>query len=142
MASEYAYTLYDELGRVSESGVKTENTNDMLFDELLGTDLNGNFLPDRLDYDRFEQWISGDGHRKEVVKTTYTTAFSDPTKFTSTQENLRNRVSAIRYFDSDYTDATPENTTIIPPSTATTYTVMLKPCGSIIPQRTFRDIKV
>jgi RHS repeat-associated protein len=109
MASEYAYTLYDELGRVSESGVKTENTNDMLFDELLGTDLNGNFLPDRLDYDRFEQWISGDGHRKEVVKTTYTTAFSDPTKFTSTQENLRNRVSAIRYFDSDYTDATPEN---------------------------------
>jgi photosystem II stability/assembly factor-like uncharacterized protein len=93
----YSYTRYDHLGRILESGEKTENSaTAMKFYEIAGSEIFGYFNMRTMDYEKFETWISGNGARKEVTYTIYDEPTSTPP---GNQDNLRNRVASILYFD-------------------------------------------
>jgi RHS repeat-associated protein len=93
----YSYTRYDHLGRIIESGEKTENVSGTKkFFGITGSDIFGYFNMRTMDYTKFEAWISDVGARKEVTYTVYDEPISTPP---GNQDNLRNRVASIFYFD-------------------------------------------
>jgi photosystem II stability/assembly factor-like uncharacterized protein len=93
----YTYTLYDELGRISEVGQKEENTGGTFFNGIFGMWNDDGFSPTTVDDYDFTSWINGDGRRTEVTRTYY----DQPADFASglDQRNLRNRVASVAYYD-------------------------------------------
>lgn len=100
----YSYTLYDNLGRITEVGEKPENTNasETRFANIFGTYIGLNKVS-VIDNDSLAFWI-GFGSRKEVTHTFYDTVAVDTIPIV--QENLRKRVSTVTYEDVD--DGDPE----------------------------------
>jgi len=94
----YSYTLYDELGRVHESGELHDVSSTL--PGIFGMNVNGMFKPEVIDYSTFLAWVDPNDERYEVVRTQYDEAFNDPTihsQFTNGQQNLRLRVAHSTY---------------------------------------------
>lgn len=92
----YSYTLYDELGRIKEVGQKHENSSGLSFNNIFGSNVNGDYNPKVMEDGNIYAWVDGNGSRTEVTQ-----SFYDVQKFSlpATQENLRKRVSSITYSD-------------------------------------------
>ena len=71
--NRFSYLLYDELGRVIESGEKAENSNvgTPRFRDIFGTMVAGNYSPVTMDDQKLGDWITGDGGRTEVTHSYY-----------------------------------------------------------------------
>lgn len=104
--AKYSYTLYDNLGRISEVGEKIENTAGagvVLFSGIFGEYVNGQWNSNVINDANLLAWVSGTGStstRKEVTKTYYDNVIPGST-FGFTQSNLRKRVSSVSYEDVD-----------------------------------------
>ncbi|OFY63019.1 MAG: hypothetical protein A3H98_10680 [Bacteroidetes bacterium RIFCSPLOWO2_02_FULL_36_8] len=90
----YSYTLYDGLGRIIETGEKTENNlqNELKFKDIFGTFVSGKYQPAVIDDEKYKRWLS-EGARREVVHTYYDKTYIG--SLPMTQENLRDRVSSV-----------------------------------------------
>ncbi|MBC7412320.1 MAG: hypothetical protein H7331_07690, partial [Bacteroidia bacterium] len=97
----YSYTLYDALGRITEVGEKTENTN-LPFITVFGTSVNYSYNTATIDDVKLNTWINNTtGVRKEITRTFYDAPVADLILPTSTptlaQTNLRKRVATVTY---------------------------------------------
>lgn len=95
----YSYTLYDNLGRITEVGEKYENTTATTFTTIFGSKVNGYDNANSIDSLKFLNWINGNGNRREVTKTYYDNQTVLPSVY-YTQNNLRKRVASTTYEDS------------------------------------------
>jgi len=82
----YSYTLYDNLGRVTESGVIDFGATDFETTYVDGT-------TKYVTYHTFRSAVNSNNDKTEIVKTTYDYATTTTSIPGFTQENLRNRVS-------------------------------------------------
>lgn len=94
---EYAYTIYDELGRIAEVGVIKDDNNTFtgIFGSMVGFAFNANVIDDV----SFGSFLDA-GTKKEVTRTYYDEPFSfdtTPVAFNIEQRNLRNRVATTTY---------------------------------------------
>ncbi len=88
---DYAYTLYDDYGRVTEVGIVNTTT---AFDDTKAESASS-----------FDTWLSG-GTKREIIRSFYdepldTTIYN---KFEGGQANLRLRVATRAYYESDVAD--------------------------------------
>ncbi len=86
----YMYTLYDELGRLYETGRVSVHEDDTLT------------TPVAFIYTDFVDWLDNDGDKSEVIRTFYDEARYLMPGFL--QRNLRNRVASITYSERDFED--------------------------------------
>ncbi|MBS1650940.1 MAG: hypothetical protein JSU07_02925 [Bacteroidetes bacterium] len=95
----FSYTLYDQLGRITEVGEKYENhtTGSTKFNSIFGSLVNGYYNNNTIDDAKFLTWITGTGSRREVTKTYYDVQSILP--LTYTQNNLRKRVATSTFED-------------------------------------------
>ncbi len=111
----FSYTIYDHLGRISETGEKLENTGTIVFNEIFGDLVNSSFNPKVLNDSLYRDWLTNStGLRREVTRTFYDTAAfylrpftcaMDTTTYEYYQENLRNRVASTTYADTYVADS-------------------------------------
>lgn len=87
----FSYTLYDELGRISEVGEK-EQIGSNRFQDAFGYVENNILYPDVLDDAKFLAFITGAGDRHQVTNTYYD---NQVTWMSKTQNNLRHRVATV-----------------------------------------------
>ncbi len=109
----FSYTLYDALGRIAEVGEKFENLDSagLRFNNIFGTAIGSYYNINAIDDTKFNNWVTGNGSRREVTKTYYDEqkVFSDTIAI---QQNLRKRVASVTYediydgYDSTYQHAT------------------------------------
>lgn len=107
----YSYTLYDALGRIKESGEKTENTTATKFPTLFGSVVNNFFNPRTIDETKYLAWVNDNtGARKEVTSTFYDVpvpAIAPSLPANLVQENLRKRIATVTFEEVfDNNDAT------------------------------------
>jgi RHS repeat-associated protein len=92
LANNYSYTLYDELGRIKEVGEKPQAANSMDQSISQNTAL-------------LSFWLSQGGIKNQITRTTYdviaTNINPPPAPAELTQQNLRNRVSYVQFFNLD-----------------------------------------
>ncbi|MFI5171123.1 MAG: RHS repeat-associated core domain-containing protein, partial [Chitinophagales bacterium] len=95
----YIYTMYDALGRVIESGEKTENSvaGEPNFASIFGSEINGYINQQTIDNTKFNNWIVASGIRTEVIQTYYD--FQEFTSLGITQDHLQNRIASSTYED-------------------------------------------
>jgi RHS repeat-associated protein len=105
--SDYSYTLYDALGRITEVGEKTDSTATGLvpFAGIFGDYVGGRFNPYVINQAAFTSWVNTGSVRREVTHTYYDNALSSVPSGVS-QLNLRKRVSTVTYEDRDDGNAT------------------------------------
>ena len=104
---QFSYTRYDALGRIVETGVKSENeSNDPAFNTIFGDYVNSYFNPEIIDNNKFNSWINAvSGKRKEVIRTYFDGQIeSVPFPSNFNQENLRQRIASVTYNDTFHTD--------------------------------------
>ncbi|MNJ86436.1 Ycf48-like protein [compost metagenome] len=69
---EYSYTLYDELGRVVEAGVKKENTSGTKFQGIFGVYVGGSYVENVVNENSMKGWLDEDfSNRLEVTRSYY-----------------------------------------------------------------------
>lgn len=89
--NEYAYTLYDGLGRVYEAGGKFENFTANNFRAIFGTYVGGSFVPGVIDDAKMAAWLAEDTYKRfDVTKSYYditNNAINTDAGFTSTTLN-------------------------------------------------------
>ena len=78
----YSYTVYDELGRITEAGQKQDNGvgagTDNFFKGVFGLEVEGYFNPRVIDETKLADWRNdGNGARTQVSHTDYDSAESD-----------------------------------------------------------------
>ncbi|SOD17745.1 RHS repeat-associated core domain-containing protein [Pedobacter xixiisoli] len=97
----YSYVLYDALGRVYESGEKTENAGgtELRFKGIFGTEISGYFNPSAIDDTHLESWITASGDRSEVVRSYYdqTTITGLPGSLASDLTKQRLRIAHVTF---------------------------------------------
>lgn len=100
--AKYSYTKYDNLGRISEVGEKTENsTGSTIFPAIFGEYVNGQFNSNVIKDASLNSWLRvSNGPRKEVTHTFYDDVIP-ASSFGFTQSNLRKRVSSVTYEEVD-----------------------------------------
>ncbi|MBK7883799.1 MAG: hypothetical protein IPJ81_08355 [Chitinophagaceae bacterium] len=84
---KYSYTLYDELGRITEVGQKPQTE-----------------LPPSKEPGLLEKWLAGGGLKEQITRTSYDLSYYDgknTLKGFLEQRNLRNRVSYSMVFDQE-----------------------------------------
>jgi hypothetical protein len=114
---EYSYTIYDALGRVSEAGVKRENTGALTVASIYGAYVGGAFNPDVIETvshpnnpSEFQTWLDAgtasnlNSTRTEVTRTQYDAPLAinystNPLPANFSQQFLRKRVAAVYYQD-------------------------------------------
>lgn len=104
--SKYSYTIYDELGRVTEVGEKTDNAkeynNSNGFLAVFGSNVHGQYSVQTIDDVKLNSWVNLQiGERNEVTKTFYDNVQStNPPSFTTSDLTQRKRIAQVAYFDS------------------------------------------
>ncbi len=103
---KYSYSLYDPLGRVYEAGEKTENSTGASFASIFGTMVNDIYNPKVIDDTKLDDWITGDGPRREVTRSYYdaTVITGLPAGFTPDVRTQRKRITHVTYeavYDAD-----------------------------------------
>ncbi len=99
--AKYSYTKYDNLGRISEVGEKTENSGAVIFPVIFGDYVNGKFNPNVIKDGSLNAWLRvSNGTRKEVTHTYYDDVIPG-SSLGFTQSNLRKRVSSVTYEEVD-----------------------------------------
>ena len=94
----FSYTLYDQLGRISEVGEKYENHTGLIkFNSVFGSFVNGYYNNNAIDDAKYLTWVTGSGSRREVTKTYYDVQNILPLAYT--QNNLRKRVATSTFED-------------------------------------------
>ena len=93
----YGYSIYDPLGRVVETGQKTENTDAITFNTIFGDTILGFTNPTAINYAKYLAWLKDNtGVRSEVTHTYFDIQDILPTSMIA-QQNLRNRVASVTY---------------------------------------------
>ncbi|MCW3084167.1 MAG: repeat-associated core domain protein, partial [Bacteroidetes bacterium] len=102
--SDYSYTTYDALGRISEAGEKTENSGmgDPVFSSIFGDYVNSYYNPNVIRDSNLTVWRDA-GARREVTHTYYDEVIPG-SSFSFAQDNLRKRVASVTYEDADDAD--------------------------------------
>ncbi len=101
----YSYTIYDELGRIIEVGEKTENTANMSFNDIFGTNIGATYNPNVIDDAKLLAWVGETtGSRTEVTNTYYDKPLTGitailPTTFMPDTNDYRNRIAMVSYED-------------------------------------------
>lgn len=115
---QYSYTLYDELGRVYEAGVKNENiSTNPKFASIFGTNVGGMTIPSVIDDTKLATWLNTDPTttREEVTRSYYdvsNTHIALNLPITLTEATQRKRIVHVTYestydgIDSTYEHAT------------------------------------
>jgi len=113
-AEEYSYTRYDELGRVTEAGVKVASAAE--FGRVFGTTVGGQYVPSVIDDERFSELLDDNyaSTRREVTQSYYDKSVITglPVSFVPDALTQRKRITHVTYeavYDGD--DATYEHAT-------------------------------
>ncbi len=85
---KYSYTLYDQLGRAIETGELTQNTINNIRKIMNGSQIT---------YNNFKLWVEQAIERKQITRTYYDNSLFTINNFE--QNNLRNRIASVAYFD-------------------------------------------
>ncbi|MEP6793942.1 MAG: RHS repeat-associated core domain-containing protein, partial [Saprospiraceae bacterium] len=103
--ADYSYTLYDDLGRISEVGEVSDNAGVTAnFSTIFGEYINGKFNPNVINDIKLNAWVNA-SNRREVTKTYYDQIVIIGLPII--QENLRKRVATVTYEDVyDHNDQT------------------------------------
>lgn len=104
---QYSYTLYDGLGRITEAGVKHENTSpDPQFTSIFGAWVSSYYNPTVINDANLNAWISSEAttSRTEVTRTFYDNPLAGLSIPDFTQDNLRKRIASVTYSDLYKTD--------------------------------------
>jgi len=102
----YTYILYDNNGRIYESGQKIENADTSnLFNKIFGDTIMGIYNPSVISPNKYITWIKDNtGLRIQVMHNYYDVQEILPTSVLQ-QQNLRNRIASITYRDTVRTDS-------------------------------------
>jgi len=103
----FSYSLYDELGRVYESGELQDGSAAQAFSALPPTSVNGALLPDVLDPTILKAWVES-RPRFEVTRTCYDNVLPGFALADLVQTHLRLRVASTAYYEDEYAQATPD----------------------------------
>jgi RHS repeat-associated protein len=101
--NEYSYSRYDELGRVYEAGVKTENpdVNDPLFASVFGANVGGLDVPTVVNEDKLLHWLAEDSTttRTEITRSYYDNSVITglPVTFDPDPLTQRKRITHVSY---------------------------------------------
>tara|TARA_R110000782_G_scaffold270485_1_gene371932 strand:- start:608 stop:13822 length:13215 start_codon:yes stop_codon:yes gene_type:complete len=112
---KYSYTIYDVLGRIIQVGEKAENTANMTFTDIFGTNIGASYNPNVIDDAKLIAWLNeATGARTQVTQTYYDkqalgVAAILPATFTPNQDNFRNRVAMVCYEETLDNDTTTYN---------------------------------
>ncbi|MGP8214012.1 MAG: RHS repeat-associated core domain-containing protein [Bacteroidia bacterium] len=95
----YNYTLYDAIGRVLETGQKTENTDAVTFNTIFGDTILGFYNPNIISPSKYMAWIKDNtGPRTEVTHNYFDVQDILPQSTLALQQ-IRNRVATTTYSD-------------------------------------------
>lgn len=112
---KYSYTIYDILGRIVQVGEKAENTANMTFADIFGTNIGASYNPNVIDDAKLIAWLNETtGARTQVTQTYYDKQALGviailPATFTPNEDNFRNRVVMVCYEDTLDNDTTTYN---------------------------------
>ena|GEM_PF-4464980 len=109
----YNYTIYDAIGRVMETGQKTENTDTAnTFNKILGDTIMGFYNPNIISPTKYLAWVKDNsGPRTEVTHNYFDVQDILPTNVLALQQ-IRNRVATTTYSDTLNSDSLIYNSAI------------------------------
>jgi len=105
----YSYTIFDALGRVLETGQKTENKDGVTFNTIFGDTILGAYNPNILNNGKYLTWLKDStGHKTQVIHSYWDIQDILPSNVLA-QQGLRNRIAAMTYSDTLRKDSTKFN---------------------------------